>query len=99
MAYCPNCCAPIAKDAEDCDVCGTSFGSDTWLPMDSLPAAPRRRLSLRRLVRLALVSVLFVFTGLFMLRGLQDGLDTLVYVLPFVALLVAGVVLFCKPRA
>lgn len=47
MAYCPNCNVVIAPDAEDCDVCGTSFGADTWLPLDSLPAPARRPSGLR----------------------------------------------------
>lgn len=44
MAYCPNCSVAIAKDAEDCDFCGTAFGSERWLPLDQ-PPRPAHRLA------------------------------------------------------
>ena len=64
MAYCPSCKAAIAKDAVDCDVCGTSFGSDTWLPLDALPHT-RKRLSAASLIfRFGLGAVLLPLASL-----------------------------------
>lgn len=63
MAFCPNCNAAIAGDAEDCDVCGTSFGSDTWLPLDS-QAGSRPPAGLAALIfKLGLASVLLPVAG------------------------------------
>lgn len=63
MAFCPNCNAVIANDAEDCDVCGTSFGSDTWLPLDSQPSTALRRGPATLIFRLGLASVLLPLAG------------------------------------
>lgn len=64
MAYCPNCEAAIAKDAVDCDVCGTSFSADTRLPLDALPRA-RKRLSVATLIfRFGLAAVLLPLASL-----------------------------------
>jgi hypothetical protein len=64
MAYCPNCNAPIVKDAQDCDVCGTSFGQETWLPLDALPQ-PAPRFSVASLLfKLGIVAVLLPLAGL-----------------------------------
>jgi len=68
MAYCPNCNAPIVKDAQDCDVCGTSFGHDSWLPLDALPPPAPRYSVTGVLFRLGLVAVLLPLAG--MLLGL-----------------------------
>jgi len=62
MAFCPNCKAGIAEDAEDCDVCGTSFGSDTWLPLDDQPRNGSRRSPATLIFRLGLACVLLPLT-------------------------------------
>lgn len=63
MAYCPNCHVAIPKDAVDCDVCGTGFGSDRWLPLDAL-AQPGQRLALAGLIfKLGLFAVLLPLLG------------------------------------
>lgn len=58
MAYCPNCNVVIAKDAIDCDVCGTSFGSDSWLPLDALPGRTLRPALARLILTLGVATVL-----------------------------------------
>ena len=65
MAYCPNCNVSIVSDAEDCDVCGTSFGSDTWLPLDMPPSQQRRHPLMATLVfRAGVLAVLLPLAGL-----------------------------------
>lgn len=64
MAYCPNCNVVIAKDAADCDVCGTSFGSDSWLPLDALPGSSRRPALARLIFRLGVAAVFLPLMGL-----------------------------------
>lgn len=58
MAYCPNCKAAIVKDAVDCDVCGTSFGPDSWLPLDALPQSRKRASAATLIFRFGLSAVL-----------------------------------------
>lgn len=63
MAYCPHCHVAIAKDAEDCDICGTAFGSDRWLSLDVL-AQPGQRLAAAGLIfKLGLLAVLLPLLG------------------------------------
>jgi RNA polymerase subunit RPABC4/transcription elongation factor Spt4 len=63
MAYCPNCHVAIAKDAEDCEVCGTAFGADRWLSLDVL-AQPGQRLAAAGLIfKLGLLAVLLPLLG------------------------------------
>jgi len=64
MAYCPNCKAAIAKDALDCDVCGTSFGPDSWLPLDDLPQTRKRPSAASLIFRLGLAAVLLPLASL-----------------------------------
>lgn len=64
MAYCPNCNAAIAREAQDCDVCGTSFGADTWLPLDALPQAGSRFTIARLIFKLGLTAVVLPLAGL-----------------------------------
>jgi len=64
MAYCPNCHVVIARDAADCDVCGTSFGSESRRPLDTLPETSRRPALARLVFRLGLAAVLLPLTGL-----------------------------------
>jgi len=68
MAYCPNCRATIAKEAEDCDVCGTSFGSDTWFPIETQPGEGQRSRR-RRLFRYGWLLALLPLVGLAWLAG------------------------------
>lgn len=63
MAYCPNCHVAIAKDAVDCDVCGTGFGADTWLPLDALAQPGQRRILAGLIFKLGLLAVLLPLAG------------------------------------
>lgn len=63
MAYCPNCHVAIDKDAEDCDVCGTGFGADTWLPLDSLGQPGPRLAAASLIVGAGLAAVLLPVLG------------------------------------
>jgi hypothetical protein len=64
MAYCPNCNVVIAKDAVDCDVCGTSFGSDSWLPLDAPPGNTLRPALARLILTLGVAAVLLPLVAL-----------------------------------
>jgi hypothetical protein len=98
MAYCPNCRAPIAQDAQDCDVCGTSFGPDTWLPLDSLPALHASRSRRRRALLFAGLALGLGLPVLLWWRAGEAALEALVYVVPVIALVVAAALLLTRGR-
>ncbi|MFN4005108.1 MAG: hypothetical protein ACK4MJ_01290 [Hylemonella sp.] len=98
MAYCPNCRAPIAQDAQDCDVCGTSFGPDTWLPLDSLPALHTGRSRRRKTALFAGLVLALGLPALLWWRVGEAALEALAYIVPAIALVAATALLLTRGR-